>query len=98
MYQTAIGANYPNPFNPSTRIPFVVGGAANGGNTPVTLAIYSVTGARVTTLVRESRAPGTYVAYWDGRDEGGHATASGIYFARLDVGAATVSRKLVLLK
>lgn len=97
-YQTAIGANYPNPFNPSTRIPFVVGGAANGGNTPVTLVIYSVTGARVATLVRESRAPGTYVAYWDGRDESGHPAASGIYFARLDVGAATVSRKLVLLK
>ena len=97
-YQTALGANYPNPFNPSTRIPFVVGGAANGAQAPVTLAVYSVTGARVATLVRESRAPGTYVAYWDGRDERGQLAASGIYFARLDVGASTVSRKLVLLK
>ncbi len=97
-YQTSIGANYPNPFNPSTRIPFIVGGAENGGGTPVTLTIYSVTGARVATLVRESRPPGTYVAYWDGRDQRGRPAASGIYFARLDVGGASVSRKLVLLK
>lgn len=98
VYQTSVGANYPNPFNPSTRIPFVVGGAVGGGQTNVVLAVYSVTGARVATLVREARRPGTYVAYWSGLDDAGRAAASGIYFARLEVGDATVARKLVLLK
>ena len=98
VYQTSLGANYPNPFNPSTRIPFVVGGAMGGGETRVVLAVYAVTGARVATLVREARRPGTYVAYWNGLDDAGRAAASGIYFARLEVGQAVVARKLVLLK
>lgn len=98
VFQTDVGANYPNPFNPSTRIPFVVGGAVGGGETPVVLAVYSVTGARVATLVREARRPGTYVAYWNGLDDQGRSAASGIYFARLEVGDTAVARKLVLLK
>ncbi len=97
-YVTQLGANYPNPFNPSTRIPFVVGGAVDGGEARVVVAVYAVTGARVATLVSGSRVPGTYVAYWDGRDDAGRPAASGIYFARLEVGDAKVARKLVLLK
>lgn len=99
VYQTDLGANYPNPFNPSTQIPFVVGGTVGGGETRVVLAVYSVTGARVATLVRENRRPGTYVSRWNGMDDRGRPAASGIYFARLEVGTAPpVARKLVLLK
>jgi hypothetical protein len=98
-FQTGLGANYPNPFNPSTQIPFTVGGAVGGRGVKVGLHIYSVTGARVATLVDEARVPGTYVARWNGRDDGGAPVASGIYFARLAVdGAGPVVRKLVLLK
>jgi hypothetical protein len=98
-YTTDLGANYPNPFNPSTRIPFVVGGVMNGRGVKVTLYIYDVRGARVATIVNESRAPGTYVARWSGRDDQGAAVASGVYFARLSVaGSSTVVRKMVLLK
>ena len=98
-YTTDLGANYPNPFNPSTRIPFVVGGVINGHAVKVTLYIYDVRGARVATVVNESRAPGTYVARWGGRDDSGASVASGVYFARLSVaGSSTVVRKLVLLK
>ncbi len=98
VFKTALGANYPNPFNPSTRLPFVVGGRPGASQTRVVLAVYSVTGARVATLVSESRRPGTYVAYWNGLDDAGEAAASGIYFARLEVGDQIVARKLVLLK
>lgn len=98
-YQTTLGANYPNPFNPSTQIPFVVGGAIGGRETRVVLAVYSVTGARVATLVRGERRPGTYVSRWNGLDDRGRPVASGIYFARLEVGTAPpIARKLVLLK
>jgi len=99
VYQTHLGANYPNPFNPSTQIPFVVGGRVGGETTPVVLAVYSVGGARVATLVRENRPPGTYVSRWNGLDDHGRPAASGIYFARLEVGhAPPVARKLVLIK
>jgi hypothetical protein len=99
QFQTAMGANYPNPFNPSTRIPFTVGGRAGAHAGRVELRIYNVAGARVATLVNENRAPGTYVARWAGRDDAGNPVASGIYFARLTVNGSTpIVRKLVLLK
>jgi len=99
VYQTDLGANYPNPFNPSTRIPFVVGGAPGTRAVAVELAIFSVTGERVATLVRENRAPGTYLEPWNGRGSSGAAVPTGVYFARLVVdGAVSHVRKLVLLK
>jgi hypothetical protein len=99
VFRTDLGANYPNPFNPATQIPFVVGGAPGSRAVRVELAVFSVTGARVATLVRESRAPGTYVSRWTGVDDRGTPASSGVYFARLTVdGAPAVVRKLVLLK
>lgn len=99
QFQTALGANYPNPFNPSTRIPFAVGGRTGERGARVELHIYNVAGARVATLVHENRAPGTYVARWSGLDDAGSPVASGIYFARLTVnGSSPIVRKLVLLK
>lgn len=98
-FQTSMAANYPNPFNPSTQIPFTVGGAAGGRAVRVALVIYDVRGARVATLVNETRAPGTYVARWNGRDGAGLPVASGVYFARLAVDhSSPVVRKLVMLK
>jgi hypothetical protein len=98
-FQTDIGANYPNPFNPSTQIPFTVGGPAGGRAVQVTLAIYDVRGARVATLVHDARAPGTYVARWTGHDGDARPVASGVYFARLVVdGVSSKVRKLVMLK
>jgi hypothetical protein len=98
-FESSVGANYPNPFNPSTRIPYTVGGREGARAVRVVLGIYDVTGARVATLVNDARTPGTYVAAWTGRDDRGRPAASGIYFARLEVdGSAPFVRKLVLLK
>ncbi len=98
-FRAAIGANYPNPFNPSTRIPFTVGGPAGGRAVRVELRIHDVTGARVATVTEEPMVPGTYVARWSGRDDRGRPLASGVYFARLVVDRSTsLVRKLVLLK
>jgi len=98
-YRTDLGANYPNPFNPSTQIPFVVGGAEGSAAAHVTLSIYSVTGARVATLMDGVRAPGTYQGRWNGLTDRGAPVPTGIYFARLSVdGSPAATRKLVLLK
>ena len=98
-FRTQMGSNYPNPFNPTTRIPYVVGGKVSSGAVPVTLRIFSVTGARVATLVNDTRPPGTYKAVWNGTNDAGKPVVSGIYFAKLTVGAGTaLTRKLVLLK
>lgn len=71
-------SNYPNPFNPSTTIPFSV--KENGS---VSLKIYNVTGKLIKTLVNGSMSAGKYRAEWDGFDASGAAVASGVYFVRL---------------
>lgn len=99
-FKSRLGKNYPNPFNPSTRIPYTVGGPAETGRPQlVTLRVYSVTGQLVATLVDEQKAPGVYEATWDAAGRGGAPLASGIYFSRLVVGGKEVfTQKLVLLK
>jgi hypothetical protein len=88
--------NHPNPFNPQTSIRFDV--PAEAGRVPVTLAIYSVRGERVRTLVDEDRAPGAYHVVWDGRDQNGVTVGSGVYFYSLRAGTFQSSRRMVLLK
>lgn len=87
-------SNHPNPFNPRTTVSFTV--PARGA---VTVAIYDAAGARVATLLdRAERAAGAYTLEWDGRADSGAAVSSGIYFARIDHGGASRTRKMVLLK
>jgi len=88
-----LAQNNPNPFNPVTMIGYTVPSRAL-----VTLQIYDVTGAYVTTLVNESRAAGRYSSEWNGRSATGEAVGSGVYFYRLSVGNQSVTRKMVLLK
>lgn len=68
----------PNPFNPLTSLRFDLLGAGH-----VRLEVYDLTGRRVRRLVDDDLSPGSHVAVWDGRDEGGRAMSSGSYFARL---------------
>lgn len=90
---TQLGANYPNPFNPETSIPFSL---ARSGR--VTLRVYDVSGRMVATLVDEYRAAGAHVVSWDGRGSDGVAAASGVYFVKLNANGITEMRKMVLLK
>ena len=88
--------NYPNPFNPTTSIQFTV----KGGPSPLhtTLKIYNLRGQLVRTLVDEDKPGGNYTLLWDGRDEGGKAVSSGIYFYKLTAGSFSEIKKMVLLK
>ena len=75
---TLLLPSLPNPFRQSATMAFSV---AHAG--PVELDLYAVDGRRVRTLVRDYREPGEYHAAWDGRDDGGHTLASGVYYERL---------------
>ena len=81
-------ANYPNPFNPTTRLPFDV--TQTG---PVTLTIYDAQGRLVATLVDAPMTPGRYEAVWDAG-----LLPSGIYLGRLETPGRVSTRRLVLLK
>ena len=85
--------NQPNPFNPSTRIRFSV-----TERTFATLRVYSAEGKLVATLLRGTVDPGVREVRWDGRDDRGLVTGSGVYFCRLEAQDRVVTRKLILGK
>jgi len=89
----ALMQNYPNPFNPSTTISFDIAVERR-----VTLNVYDVGGRLVRTLVSGTLAPRNYNVVWDGKNDGGSAVSSGVYFYRLQAGDFTSVKKLVLLR
>lgn len=95
---TALLANYPNPFNPETWIPYQLSKPAD-----VTVTIYAATGSVVRTLALGHQAAGMYknraqAAYWDGRNELGETVASGVYFYTLTAGDFSATRKMLIRK
>ena len=96
--KTALLANYPNPFNPETWIPYHLAAPAD-----VRVRIYGADGALVRMLVLGHRAAGIYesrtrAAYWDGKNEMGEPVASGLYFYTLTAGNFTATRKMLIRK
>ena len=90
----ALGANYPNPFNPATTIPFAV--SAGAGD--MDLTIYNILGQSVRLLWNGPLAAGEHRLAWDGRDAQGQPIAVGVYLYRLQVDDQTLTRKMVKLE
>ena len=97
--ENALFANYPNPFNPETWIPYQLAEPAE-----VKVVIYAADGTLVRTLSLGYQAAGMYqskgrAAYWDGENELGEPVASGLYFYTLKVsGEFTATRKMLIQK
>jgi len=85
--------NYPNPFNPTTRIRYGVPKAAF-----VRIGVYNALGQLVTELVSAEKVAGYYDVEWDGRTLGGGHAPSGVYFYRFDAGRFMQTRSMVLQK
>ena len=64
----------------------------------VSLRIYDVSGRIVRNLVDEIRDAGSYETVWDGTNDGGRPTASGIYFCRMEADGYERTLKMVLLR
>lgn len=96
--ETELLANYPNPFNPETWIPYRLANAAE-----VSLEIYDAVGRSVRSIdvgfkpaaVYESRAS---AIYWDGRNNNGEPVASGLYFYQLATPSYRQIRRMVIVK
>ena len=96
--KTRLLANYPNPFNPETWIPYQLAAAGD-----VAFVIYDARGAVVRRLAVGHQKAGYYVernraAYWDGRNAVGERVASGIYFYELRADNRSLLRKMLILK
>lgn len=85
--------NYPNPFNPATKIRYRIAKAGS-----FRLTVYNVKGEVVQTLVSEHRQPGTYSVEWSGMDDSSRPVASGVYYYRLHNNRSSLSGKMLLLR
>ena len=91
----SLSSNYPNPFNANTFMILTISGQ---NPVPAALKIYNILGQEVRTLMEGTVTPGSRVVVWDGKDERGRELASGVYFARLQVGNFAHTRKLILTR
>ena len=85
--------NYPNPFNPGTVIEYQLPEALD-----VNLTVYDANGRHVRLLVEDRMPAGPNSVRWDGKDDAGKDVATGVYFCRLQAGAVSQTRKMLLLK
>ncbi|KAA3598083.1 MAG: choice-of-anchor D domain-containing protein [Calditrichaeota bacterium] len=85
--------NYPNPFNPSTKITFGIPEKSS-----VRLEIFNVLGQKVKTLVEAELLPSFYTFEWNGTDEFNNRVSNGIYLLKMQAGKFTETRKMTILK
>ena len=96
--ETVLLANYPNPFNPETWVPYQLAKPAD-----VSISIYAADGKLVRKLDLGHQSVGMYqhrnrAAHWDGKNDIGEAVASGVYFYTLTAGDFSGTRKMLILK
>ena len=96
--KTRLLANYPNPFNPETWIPYHLANPST-----VRITIYDTRGVILRRLDLGHQQAGYYThrsraAYWDGRNDSGERVASGIYFYQFQADGISSLRKLLILK
>ena len=88
----ALGPNYPNPFNPSTIIPYQLATSSQ-----VRLEVFNLLGQHIATLVDGERPAGLHTATWHATDGAGRAVGAGVYLYRMTVGVERQTGRMVLL-
>ena len=84
---------HPNPFNPTTMIPYCLASSER-----VTLRIFDAQGKLVRTLAEGEKPAGSYEVAWNGRDDSGRSVATGMYFVQLQAGSYEATKKLLMIR
>jgi len=92
-YHFALYPNYPNPFNPETRIRFELAEPVG-----VKLVIYDLLGRKVRLLTSGTLDAGQHIVNWDGRNDAGAPVSSGVYIYRIKAGDFLDQRKMILVR
>ena len=97
ILENIVFQNYPNPFNPETTISFNLT-AMDAKNAK--LEIFNMKGQRVKqySIFNPSGVGLKSSIVWDGRDENGNASSSGIYFYKIQAGKFSDTKKMILMK
>ncbi|NQV18258.1 MAG: T9SS type A sorting domain-containing protein, partial [Armatimonadetes bacterium] len=85
--------NYPNPFNPETKISFSL-----PQDQEIELTVYNLKGQKVRTLYTGITSSGEQSLVWNGKDDDGKSVGSGLYFYKLRTENKVYSKKMLLLK
>ncbi len=85
--------NFPNPFNPETRIYFSI-----PQNEHVQLVIYNLRGQLVRNLLDAAVAQGKHIVNWNGRDNSGSLVPSGVYIYRIKAGSFIHAKRMLMIK
>ncbi len=85
--------NYPNPFNPSTEISFSLSYEAD-----VSVEVFNTKGQLITTINKANLSSGLNSLRWDGYDNSGYITGTGVYLYRIKAGNHSVSGKMLMIK
>ena len=88
-----LDANYPNPFNPETTIPYTIKDKGY-----ISLTIYNMVGQEIRRLVDDTQPTGNYTVMWDGTDARGLQVSGGVYLYRLKVNGYVETKKMLLVK
>ena len=91
--ETSLEKNYPNPFNPSTTIPFNITQAGN-----VALNVYDMSGSLVKTLTSDYKEAGSYKVIWNGLNNDGQQVASGQYILKMSAPNYTNTLQMTFIK
>lgn len=89
----SLAQNFPNPFNPSTRISFDLPEQAFA-----TMVVYNLLGQQVNILANDHMNAGRHMLEWNGLDAHGNSVASGVYFYELRAGDFVSKKKMLLLR
>ncbi len=89
----SMAKNYPNPFNPGTKIDFALPEQSN-----VEISIYNMLGQKVRTLVNSPLGAGYHTAYWNGMSNTGESLPSGAYLIRMQAGTHSFVQQVMMLK
>lgn len=80
--------NFPNPFNPSTKIKYLIPQSSN-----VVIKVFDILGKEIETLVNEEKHSGTYEVTWYAGN-----LPSGVYFYQIKAGSFVETKKMILLR
>jgi len=89
----ALHPNFPNPFNPSTKIVYDLASQSD-----VRLEIYNLMGQKVNTLVSANQSVGRHTVTWNATDQFGREVSAGVYLYRLYTAEKVFTRKMILMK
>lgn len=91
--QFQVMQNFPNPFNPTTEIRYIL-----PENSSVSVTIFNALGQEIRKLFAGKQEAGIHSVVWDGNNEMGQPASSGIYLFRINTGKHQVTRKMILMK